>query len=62
MERDYLTTLQVANVVGVSLNTIYRWLKAQKIDEPSRDPANNYRLWTAADFEKIRRINFLEVP
>jgi DNA-binding transcriptional MerR regulator len=60
MERDYLTTRQVARVVGVSLNTIYRWLKSERIDEPHRDPTNNYRLWTAADVEKIRRLNALE--
>lgn len=41
-------------MVGVSLNTIYRWLKAERIPEPYRDPGNNYRLWTVEDVGRIR--------
>ncbi len=55
MSRQYLRTRQVAQLLGVSLNTIYRWLKAEKINEPYRDPVNNYRLWTAEDVEQIRQ-------
>lgn len=54
MERNYLTTRQLAKVAGVSLNTIYRWLNAEKIDEPIRDPRNNYRLWTDKNVEQVR--------
>ena len=54
MERSYLTTRQVARMVGVSLHTIYRWLKAERIPEPYRDPGNNYRLWTVEDVGRIR--------
>jgi DNA-binding transcriptional MerR regulator len=55
MERQYLKTRQVAQLLGVSLNTVYRWLKSEKINEPYRDPDNNYRLWTAEDVERIRQ-------
>lgn len=55
MERRYLRTRQVAQILGVSLNTIYRWLKQEKISEPLRGPDNNYRLWTAEDIERIRQ-------
>lgn len=55
MNRQYLKTRQVAKILGISLNTLYRWLKAEKISEPNRDPVNNYRLWTAEDVERIRR-------
>jgi len=55
MHRQYLKTRQVAKILGISLNTLYRWLKAEKIGEPNRDPVNNYRLWTAEDVERIRR-------
>jgi DNA-binding transcriptional MerR regulator len=55
MERQYLKTRQVAELLGISLNTLYRWLKKEKIGEPLRDPENNYRLWTAEDLERIRR-------
>jgi len=54
MQRQYLRTRQVAQLLGVSLNTVYRWLKKEKIGEPLRDPENNYRLWTAEDIERIR--------
>ena len=55
MHRQYLKTRQVAKILGVSLNTLYRWLKSEKISEPNRDPVNNYRLWTADDVDRIRR-------
>jgi excisionase family DNA binding protein len=55
MERQYLKTRQVARILGVSLNTVYRWLKKEKISEPLRGPENNYRLWTSADIERIRQ-------
>ena len=54
MQRQYLKTRQVAKILGVSLNTIYRWLKDEKISEPLRDAENNYRLWTAEDIDRIR--------
>lgn len=54
MPRQYLKTSQVAEILGVSLNTVYRWLKQEKISEPLRDADNNYRLWTAEDIERIR--------
>ena len=55
MQRQYLKTRQVAQILGVSLNTVYRWLKQEKISEPLRDVENNYRLWTAEDIERIRQ-------
>jgi DNA-binding transcriptional MerR regulator len=54
MHRQYLKTRQVAQILGVSLNTIYRWLKEERIGEPLRSADNNYRLWTAEDIERIR--------
>ena len=55
MERQYLRTRQVAQILGVSLNTVYRWLKKEKISEPLRGADNNYRLWKAEDIERIRQ-------
>jgi excisionase family DNA binding protein len=54
MQRQYLKTRQVAQILGVSLNTVYRWLKQEKISEPLRGADNNYRLWTAEDIDRIR--------
>jgi excisionase family DNA binding protein len=55
VERQYLRTRQVAQILGVSLNTLYRWLKKERISEPLRGVDNNYRLWTAEDIERIRQ-------
>jgi len=55
MVRQYLTTRQVASVLGVSINTVYRWLKSERLPEPMRDPDNNYRLWTVEDLTRIRQ-------
>jgi DNA-binding transcriptional MerR regulator len=64
MPRHHLTTRQVARLAGVSLNTIYRWLKDERIAEPNRDPENNYRLWTPQDVENIRArsLNIERIP
>lgn len=55
MSNQYLKTREVAQMLGVSLNTIYRWLKSEKINEPNRDGNNNYRLWRVEDIDQIRR-------
>jgi excisionase family DNA binding protein len=62
MERHYLRTRQVAQLLGVSLNTVYRWLKKERISEPLRGAENNYRLWTAEDIERIRQELIAERP
>ncbi len=54
MVRQYLTTRQVASELGVSINTVYRWLKAERLPEPMRDPDNNYRLWAVEDLGRLR--------
>jgi DNA-binding transcriptional MerR regulator len=60
VQRQYLKTRQVAQLLGISLNTVYRWLKNGRIGEPLRDADNNYRLWTAEDIERIRQQFILE--
>ena len=40
---NLLTTGQLAKFLGVSLSTVYRWLKSEKIDEPSRTYGNHRR-------------------
>ena len=55
-EVPYLSTGQVAEVLGVTKKTIKNWLKSQFIPEPDRNPVNRYRRWTLQDVEAIRRI------
>ncbi len=55
-EIPYLSTGQVAEVLGVTKKTLKNWLKAQWIPEPERNPLNRYRLWTLQDVEAVRQI------
>jgi excisionase family DNA binding protein len=40
---NLLSTGQLSKLLGVSLSTIYRWLKKHKIEEPSRTYGNHRR-------------------
>ena len=55
-EAIYLNTGQVAEILGITKKTLKNWLKAKRIPEPERNPANRYRKWTLQDVESIRRI------
>lgn len=45
---------QVARILGVSTRTLYRMLADGRIEEPMRDPENQYRLWTEVHIQQIR--------
>jgi len=51
----YLTSQEVADVLGITKRTLMNWLRAQKIQEPERNQVNRYRRWTAQDVERIRQ-------
>jgi len=55
-ETVYLSTGQVAEILGITKRTLKNWLKAKWIPEPERNPANRYRRWTVQDVETVRRI------
>jgi len=51
----YLTSQEVADVLGITKRTLMNWLRTQKIQEPERNQVNRYRRWTAQDVERIRQ-------
>jgi len=51
----YLTTLEVANELKVSKQTLLNWLYARKVPEPPRN-RHGYRLWSPARVSLIRRL------
>lgn len=53
-EDTYLLSHEVAEIFGISTQTLYNWLKKGKIAEPKRHPVTSYRLWTPRDVERIR--------
>jgi DNA-binding transcriptional MerR regulator len=55
-DSPFLTSEQVATILGVTKRTLKNWLRAGKIPEPERNPANNYRLWRPAHLDAIRSI------
>lgn len=50
----YMLSHEVAEVFGVTTQTIYNWLRKGKIAEPKRHPITRYRLWTPQDVQRIR--------
>ena len=50
-----LTTTQVARILGVGKKTLYRMLQDGRIQEPVRNPENNYRVWIPQEVEAIRQ-------
>ena len=55
------STLQAAEKVGVSKETILRWLRAGKIPEPDRD-RNGWRIFSESDLKEILRYKNRVVP
>lgn len=51
----YLSSQQVAELIGVTKRTIFNWLKAGKIPAPERR-ANGYFQWTLEDVQLIRTL------
>lgn len=50
----WLSSSEVASVLGISFRTLQRKLAAGVIPEPQRNPENNYRQWRPEDVEAIR--------
>lgn len=45
-------THEIAKIVGVTIQTIYNWLRKNKISEPERD-YNGHRVFTNEDLKMI---------
>ena len=52
----YLTSAQVATMLGLSKRNLHYWVKRGKVPKPEVNPANGYYRWTAGDVEAIRNI------
>jgi predicted site-specific integrase-resolvase len=53
---DYLSTSEVAKLLGVSRQTLYNWLQAGRIPEPPRHAMTNHMRWQPVDVQRIQRI------
>lgn len=52
---SYMLSHEVAELFGVTTQTIYNWLRKGKIPEPKRHAITQYRLWTPQDVQRIRQ-------
>ena len=52
MKKQGYSTMDVARACGITLRTLYSWLKNGKVSEPARD-RNNQRRWREEEFNKI---------
>ena len=52
---QYLTSTEVADLLGVTKRTLFNWLKAGKIPQPQRRP-NGYFRWTLEDVQLLRSL------
>lgn len=50
-----MQTKEVADLVGVSVSTLRRWLKERRAREPRRD-TKGWRLWDEADVAAFRKV------
>jgi len=51
-----MSSHEVAEVLGVTTQTLYNWLRKGRIPEPNRNPITRYRLWTPKDVDRIRQL------
>jgi transposase len=56
MKQTY-STAEVARMIGVSKNTLFRWLYAGKLAEPKTQTFGGVesRIWSEADLERARK-------
>ena len=52
----YMLSHEVAELLGVTTQTLYNWLRKGRIPEPKRHPITSYRLWTPQDVQRIRQV------
>jgi excisionase family DNA binding protein len=51
------STAEVAKLVGVSKNTLLRWLYANKVSEPrhQKDGGQDVRIWSERDLSRVQK-------
>lgn len=54
--RERISSEEMAEMLGISKNTLYRWEAAHKIPMASRDPMNKYRYYTSDDLKTLERV------
>jgi hypothetical protein len=54
-KRDFFTTRQVAEIVGISRATLQEWIATKQVEAPSLPaPGLGVRLWSEADVRRVK--------
>jgi predicted site-specific integrase-resolvase len=53
-ERTYYRTAEVCRMVGISRNTLFRWLKEGIVSDVEYRDCRGWRLFTSAQVEAVR--------
>jgi predicted DNA-binding transcriptional regulator AlpA len=51
---EFITTRELARLLGVSRQTLYNWIAAGKIPEPRRHPTTGMPRWRPDEVETLR--------
>ncbi|MEI7482828.1 MAG: helix-turn-helix domain-containing protein [Elusimicrobiota bacterium] len=54
--RDRVSTNKMAEMLGITKVTLYRWEAAKKIPKARRDPMNKYRYYIEDDLRELEKI------
>jgi predicted site-specific integrase-resolvase len=55
-QQAFLSTRDVAKILGVSRQTLYNWLAEGKIAEPARHLCTNHMQWQPQDVQRIQQV------
>lgn len=56
MKGGYYTSLDIANILGISKQTLFRYEKKMIFPKARRNPINNRREYTEEDVIRLKRI------
>jgi predicted site-specific integrase-resolvase len=53
-DRQWLTTRQVLEILGISRRTLYDWINSGRIAHPIKDERSGYNMWPIVDIQIAR--------
>lgn len=62
MYGNWLSTTEVASVLGISTRTLFRLLASGSIEKPQRHEQSGYFLWRPEEVEQIRQERIRKKP
>lgn len=54
--KTVLNTAEVASLIGITKQSLLNWIRQGRVIDPERNPANNYRMWSEGDVQRLREM------